>query len=189
MLLYCLSVEVNRPLSAFVVKGFFCVNDSSVSRTTRLKKVLHSYVPKQLLTDEKLRITSFDGTKWGEVERNTFDKVSQCHGIMFIFFWNSSDRMSVPEFMMSLPRLCSHLPFFCEFRSLLTSPALQTDIRSWKTTTTYSVSSGPVRGESCHSYRRSCCCKFWWNYGDIKFDKAVKWSIIKWEVNMIIDIK
>lgn len=62
------------------------MNDSSVSRTMRLKKVLHSYVPKQLLTDEKLRITSFDGTKWGEIERNTFDRVSQCHSVMFILF-------------------------------------------------------------------------------------------------------
>ncbi|XP_045907581.1 5-methylcytosine rRNA methyltransferase NSUN4 [Micropterus dolomieu] len=55
--------------------GFLCVNDASVSRTSRLRKVLHSYVPKQFLTDEKLRITSFDGTKWGEIERNTFDRV------------------------------------------------------------------------------------------------------------------
>ncbi|KAM3604404.1 uncharacterized protein V6R79_010614 [Siganus canaliculatus] len=55
--------------------GFLCVNDTSVSRTLRLRKVLHSYVPKQLLTDDKLRITSFDGTKWGEIERNTFDRV------------------------------------------------------------------------------------------------------------------
>ncbi|XP_019114550.2 5-cytosine rRNA methyltransferase NSUN4 [Larimichthys crocea] len=55
--------------------GFLCVNDSSVSRTLRLKKVLHSYVPKQFLNDEKLRITSFDGTKWGEIERDTFDRV------------------------------------------------------------------------------------------------------------------
>uniref|UniRef100_A0A3P8T7E3 5-cytosine rRNA methyltransferase NSUN4 n=1 Tax=Amphiprion percula TaxID=161767 RepID=A0A3P8T7E3_AMPPE len=39
---------------------FLCVNDTSVSRTMRLRKVLHSYVPKQFLTDEKLRITSFD---------------------------------------------------------------------------------------------------------------------------------
>ncbi|KAM3866390.1 5-cytosine rRNA methyltransferase NSUN4 [Diretmus argenteus] len=54
---------------------FLCVNDASVSRTSRLKKVLHSYVPKQFLTDERLRITSFDGTKWGEIERNTFDRV------------------------------------------------------------------------------------------------------------------
>ncbi|XP_067461548.1 5-methylcytosine rRNA methyltransferase NSUN4 [Thunnus thynnus] len=57
------------------VIGFLCVNDASVSRTMRLRKVLHSYVPKQLLTNEKLRITSFDGTKWGEIERNTFDRV------------------------------------------------------------------------------------------------------------------
>ncbi|KAM9350067.1 5-cytosine rRNA methyltransferase NSUN4 [Symphorus nematophorus] len=55
--------------------GFLCVNDASVSRTLRLRKVLHSYVPKQFLTDKKLHITSFDGTKWGEVERNTFDRV------------------------------------------------------------------------------------------------------------------
>ncbi|KAM7379095.1 hypothetical protein PAMP_004669 [Pampus punctatissimus] len=54
---------------------FLCVNDASVSRTKRLRKVLHSYIPKQLLTNEKLRITSFDGTQWGEIERNTFDRV------------------------------------------------------------------------------------------------------------------
>ncbi|XP_071382990.1 5-methylcytosine rRNA methyltransferase NSUN4 [Centroberyx affinis] len=54
---------------------FLCVNDASVSRTLRLKKVLHSYVPKELLTSERLRITSLDGTKWGEIERNTFDRV------------------------------------------------------------------------------------------------------------------
>ncbi|XP_053740349.1 5-methylcytosine rRNA methyltransferase NSUN4 isoform X1 [Synchiropus splendidus] len=54
---------------------FLCVNDSSVSRTTRLRGVLNSYIPKQYLTDENLRITSFDGTKWGEIESNTFDRV------------------------------------------------------------------------------------------------------------------
>ncbi|MEQ2310341.1 hypothetical protein AMECASPLE_007900 [Ameca splendens] len=54
---------------------FLCVNDSSVSRTSRLKRVLHSYIPKPLLTDDKLRITSFDGTMWGEIERNSFDRV------------------------------------------------------------------------------------------------------------------
>ncbi|TNN69808.1 5-methylcytosine rRNA methyltransferase NSUN4 [Liparis tanakae] len=54
--------------------GFLCVNDASVSRTMRLRKVLDSYIPKPLLADEKLRITSFDGTLWGEMERNTFDR-------------------------------------------------------------------------------------------------------------------
>ncbi|KAM4556691.1 5-cytosine rRNA methyltransferase NSUN4 [Fundulus diaphanus] len=54
---------------------FLCVNDSSVSRTSRLKRVLHSYVPKALLTDDQLRVTSLDGTMWGEVERNSFDRV------------------------------------------------------------------------------------------------------------------
>ncbi|XP_074543915.1 5-cytosine rRNA methyltransferase NSUN4 [Halichoeres trimaculatus] len=55
--------------------GFMCMNDSSVSRTMRLKRVLKSYVPKERLSDEKLRVTSFDGTMWGEIERNTFDRV------------------------------------------------------------------------------------------------------------------
>ncbi|XP_057714435.1 5-methylcytosine rRNA methyltransferase NSUN4 [Corythoichthys intestinalis] len=55
--------------------GFLCLNDSSVSRTLRLRKVLHSYVPKELLTNKNLRITSLDGTKWGEIEQNTFDRV------------------------------------------------------------------------------------------------------------------
>ncbi|XP_008431607.1 5-cytosine rRNA methyltransferase NSUN4 isoform X2 [Poecilia reticulata] len=54
---------------------FLCANDLSVSRTSRLKRVLHSYVPKALLTDDKLCITSFDGTIWGEIERNSFDRV------------------------------------------------------------------------------------------------------------------
>ncbi|XP_029309527.1 5-cytosine rRNA methyltransferase NSUN4 isoform X1 [Cottoperca gobio] len=53
--------------------GFLCVNDTSVSRTLRLRKVLQSYVPKPLLSDQKLCITSFDGTKWEE--RNTFNRV------------------------------------------------------------------------------------------------------------------
>lgn len=55
--------------------GFLCVNDSSVSRTTRLRRVLYSYIPNLLLSDKKLRITSFDGTQWGEAERDTFDRV------------------------------------------------------------------------------------------------------------------
>lgn len=54
---------------------FLCLNDISVSRTQRLRKVLHSYIPKEFLTNEKLRITSFDGTKWGEIERDTFERV------------------------------------------------------------------------------------------------------------------
>lgn len=73
------------------IKGFLCVNDSSVSRTLRLKRVLHSYVPKHFLSDEKLRVTSFDGTKWGEIERDTFDRVSQRHiNYVFILIWSST---------------------------------------------------------------------------------------------------
>ncbi|XP_076600127.1 5-cytosine rRNA methyltransferase NSUN4 [Chaetodon auriga] len=55
--------------------GFLCANDTSVSRTLRMRKVLCNYIPKPFLTDQKLRISSFDGTKWGEIEKNTFDRV------------------------------------------------------------------------------------------------------------------
>ncbi|XP_048394569.1 5-methylcytosine rRNA methyltransferase NSUN4 [Stegostoma tigrinum] len=51
------------------------VNDISISRLNRLHKILHSYVPKNLRTEDRLRITSFDGRYWGEIERNTFDRV------------------------------------------------------------------------------------------------------------------
>ncbi|KAJ8011357.1 hypothetical protein DPEC_G00057310 [Dallia pectoralis] len=54
---------------------FLCVNDVSVGRTLRLRRVLASYIPKDLLTEDKLRVTSFDGRKWGEMERDTFDRV------------------------------------------------------------------------------------------------------------------
>lgn len=63
-------------LHLYVLLGFLCVNDSSVSRTSRLRKVLRSYVPKQYLTDEKIRVTTLDGTNWGEIERNVFDRVN-----------------------------------------------------------------------------------------------------------------
>ncbi|KAM9845303.1 5-cytosine rRNA methyltransferase NSUN4 isoform 1-T1 [Aulostomus maculatus] len=66
------------PQSSFIclyIAGFLCLNDASHSRTLRLRKVIQSYVPKQLLNDQNLRIMSFDGTKWGEIERNTFDRV------------------------------------------------------------------------------------------------------------------
>ncbi|KAF3858492.1 hypothetical protein F7725_011693 [Dissostichus mawsoni] len=68
------SAVINPPSAAF--KGFFGVNDASVSRTTRLRKVLHSYVPKLLLSGEKLRITTFDGTKHSlmEDDNNIFSK-------------------------------------------------------------------------------------------------------------------
>ena len=56
-------------------KGFLSVNDSSVARTSRLKNVLHSFVPKHLLSTDRLRVTSFDGTLWAEFERNTYDRV------------------------------------------------------------------------------------------------------------------
>lgn len=58
-------------------KDVLCANDISVSRTLRLRRILRSYVPKEFLTDSKLRISSMDGTTWGEMEINTFDRVSQ----------------------------------------------------------------------------------------------------------------
>ncbi|GCC27099.1 5-methylcytosine rRNA methyltransferase NSUN4 [Chiloscyllium punctatum] len=51
------------------------INDISISRLNRLRKILHSYIPKNLRTEDRLRITSFDGRHWREIERNTFDRV------------------------------------------------------------------------------------------------------------------
>ncbi|XP_061488856.1 5-methylcytosine rRNA methyltransferase NSUN4 isoform X2 [Rhineura floridana] len=48
-------------------------NDLSVSRTGRLHHVLHSYLPKELCNI--VRITSWDGRKWGDLEKNTYDRV------------------------------------------------------------------------------------------------------------------
>lgn len=132
-------------------KGFLCVNDSSVSRSMRLKNVLQSYVPQQLLTNDKLHITSFDGSKWGEIERNAYNRVRKSHVIVFIM---------IRVFIQILP-LCPPSPFLSPsvFRSLLTFPVPQTDIHSWRTTTIYSVRAEPARDEGCHSYSWSCCCK------------------------------
>ncbi|CAN9503212.1 unnamed protein product [Ophioblennius macclurei] len=93
---------------------FLCLNDSSVSRTQRLRKVLNSYVPKQFLANDRLRITSFDGTKWGEIERNTFDRVlvdvpctTDRHSLMEgdnnIFSKNrTGERRRLPQLQMEL---------------------------------------------------------------------------------------
>lgn len=70
------SVRAKPSFMHFFLKGFLCVNDSSVSRTSRLRKVLRTYVPKQHLSDEKIRISTLDGTDWGEIERNVFDRVN-----------------------------------------------------------------------------------------------------------------
>ncbi|XP_034039176.1 5-methylcytosine rRNA methyltransferase NSUN4 [Thalassophryne amazonica] len=55
--------------------GFLCMNDSSASRVSRLRNVLESYIPKHLLTENRLSITCFDGITLGENERNSFDRV------------------------------------------------------------------------------------------------------------------
>ncbi|XP_051867908.1 5-methylcytosine rRNA methyltransferase NSUN4 [Pristis pectinata] len=51
------------------------VNDVSVPRLNRLRKILHNYIPKNLCTEDRLCITSLDGRLWGEIERDTFDRV------------------------------------------------------------------------------------------------------------------
>nr|XP_051712482.1 5-methylcytosine rRNA methyltransferase NSUN4 isoform X1 [Oryctolagus cuniculus] len=48
-------------------------NDLSTSRTGRLQKVLHSYVPQGIR--DRVRVTSWDGRKWGELEGDTYDRV------------------------------------------------------------------------------------------------------------------
>ncbi|KAM6217551.1 5-cytosine rRNA methyltransferase NSUN4 isoform 3-T3 [Rhynchocyon petersi] len=50
-------------------------NDVSTSRTGRLQKVLHSYVPQDIRDKNRVRVTSWDGRKWGELEGDTYDRV------------------------------------------------------------------------------------------------------------------
>ncbi|XP_012872206.1 PREDICTED: 5-methylcytosine rRNA methyltransferase NSUN4 isoform X3 [Dipodomys ordii] len=50
-------------------------NDISTSRTGRLQKVLQSYVPQESRERNQVRVTSWDGRKWGELEGDTYDRV------------------------------------------------------------------------------------------------------------------
>ncbi|NXD80415.1 NSUN4 methyltransferase, partial [Halcyon senegalensis] len=55
------------------VCGHLAANDVSISRTKRLYQILHSYLPKEIR--ETVRVTSYDGRNWGELEGGTFHKV------------------------------------------------------------------------------------------------------------------
>ncbi|KAJ8406374.1 hypothetical protein AAFF_G00306050 [Aldrovandia affinis] len=55
--------------------GHLAVNDFSASRTSRLRRVLQSYVPREYWSEDTVQITSCDGRKFGELERDTFDRV------------------------------------------------------------------------------------------------------------------
>ncbi|XP_074859222.1 5-cytosine rRNA methyltransferase NSUN4 isoform X1 [Carettochelys insculpta] len=48
-------------------------NDISISRSNRLRRVLSSYVPKSISAG--VRITSWDGRNWGDIEGNTYNRV------------------------------------------------------------------------------------------------------------------
>ncbi|XP_053549397.1 5-methylcytosine rRNA methyltransferase NSUN4 [Bombina bombina] len=51
------------------------VNDQSISRCNRLRKVLQSYVPVDHRTEDKIRVTTIDGRKLGELERSVYNRV------------------------------------------------------------------------------------------------------------------
>uniref|UniRef100_A0A674J5L3 5-cytosine rRNA methyltransferase NSUN4 n=2 Tax=Terrapene triunguis TaxID=2587831 RepID=A0A674J5L3_9SAUR len=48
-------------------------NDISASRSNRLRRVLCSYIPKDISSD--VRVTSLDGRNWGELEGDTYNRV------------------------------------------------------------------------------------------------------------------
>ncbi|XP_053433140.1 5-methylcytosine rRNA methyltransferase NSUN4 isoform X2 [Nycticebus coucang] len=50
-------------------------NDLSTSRTGRLQSVLRSYVPQEIRDANQVRVTSWDGRKWGELEGDAYDRV------------------------------------------------------------------------------------------------------------------
>ncbi|KAK7945156.1 hypothetical protein WMY93_000884 [Mugilogobius chulae] len=107
-------------MQTFGLSMFVCLNDSSVSRTTRLRRVLHSYIPKALLSDRTLRVSSFDGTMWGEVERGTFDRVVDLKPLTHSFTntFQFASGLSVGELV--LPHLAANFGpiYMCKLRRL-----------------------------------------------------------------------
>ncbi|KAG8535040.1 hypothetical protein GDO81_029598 [Engystomops pustulosus] len=55
------------------VAGYLSANDTSISRCNRLRRVLQSYVPRELRSEDRLRVTSWDGTEWPE--EGIYDRV------------------------------------------------------------------------------------------------------------------
>ncbi|XP_073525911.1 5-cytosine rRNA methyltransferase NSUN4 isoform X2 [Phyllobates terribilis] len=45
---------------------FLAANDASISRCNRLRRVLHSYIPWEVRTEDRVRLTSRDGADWPE---------------------------------------------------------------------------------------------------------------------------
>lgn len=54
---------------------YLAANDISASRTSRLQRVLQSYLPENVRSSESVRVTSWDGRRIGEVESSRYDKV------------------------------------------------------------------------------------------------------------------
>ncbi|XP_036412145.1 5-methylcytosine rRNA methyltransferase NSUN4 isoform X1 [Colossoma macropomum] len=54
---------------------FLWANDLSGSRTARLRRTLQSYLPRELLTEDRVYITSLDGRQWRNKDEHQFDKV------------------------------------------------------------------------------------------------------------------
>ena len=65
----------NNP-KIYAPTGNLAANDLSTSRAGRLQKVLHSYVPQDVRDRNRVRVTSWDGRKWGELEGDIYDRVS-----------------------------------------------------------------------------------------------------------------
>lgn len=63
-------------LKIYTPTGNLAANDLSTSRMSRLQRVLHSYVPQDVRDKNRVRVTSWDGRKWGELEGDTYDRVS-----------------------------------------------------------------------------------------------------------------
>ncbi|XP_063795571.1 5-methylcytosine rRNA methyltransferase NSUN4 [Pseudophryne corroboree] len=46
--------------------SYLAANDDSISRCKRLRRVLQSYIPQELRTEDRVRVTSWDGADWPE---------------------------------------------------------------------------------------------------------------------------
>lgn len=67
--------KLNIILQAIGDSGYVVANDVDKRRLGRLKKVIKEYIPPESSIHSCLKLVSFDGCMWNEIERECYDKV------------------------------------------------------------------------------------------------------------------
>jgi len=67
--------KLNIILQAIGDSGYVVANDIDKRRISRLKKVIREYIPAESSIHSSMKLVSFDGGMWSEIEREGYDKV------------------------------------------------------------------------------------------------------------------